>query len=83
MIKYKGNKTLKEYQRIFGQTNAQVAETVGLTHVNSVIHRRNGTHPLTGPEIAAICNESEKLALFDNTKKPYIFVPTDFYEFIK
>jgi hypothetical protein len=67
----------------FKMTNADVCKITGLKHVNSVTKRINGSIPLTAHEIAVLCNHTEKRAEADNTLKPHIFTPIDFFDVVE
>ena len=64
----------------FKITNEDVCKITGLKSVNSVTKRINGLIPLTAHEIAVLCNYTQKRAKADNSLKPHIYSPIDFFD---
>ena len=74
---------LKVLKTKFKITNEDVCKITGLKHVNSVTKRINGSIPLTAHEIAVLCNYTVKRAEADNSLKPHIFTPLDFFDVVE
>lgn len=67
----------------FRLTNEDVCKITGLKSVNSVTKRINGSIPLTGHEIAVLCNHTQKMAEADTTLKPHIYTPIQFFDVVE
>ena len=85
MIEYNKN-ALQVFKDFYKLTYQDIMKITGLKGIASVYLRLNNKIPLNAEEIAALCNESEKISLdqFNNNNnkdsfKIKVFSPSDFY----